>query len=77
MKHGAAARRCWIHAAAFLRGDYFCVSPNFPFNPFQWGIREWKERDRGMIVHFFAWKAVDFMPVDHVNLMIRGFSVVP
>ncbi|ERL04355.1 hypothetical protein HMPREF1985_01584 [Mitsuokella sp. oral taxon 131 str. W9106] len=25
MKHGAAARRCWIHAAAFLRGDYFCV----------------------------------------------------
>ena len=61
----------------FCVETYFCVSPNFPFNPFQWGIREWKERDRGMIVHFFAWKAVDFMPADHVNLMIRGFSVAP
>lgn len=106
MKHGAAARRCWIHAAVLLRGDLFlcridnptdrvsrpqeepapipfarCVgksryvfegrkaegvlhddgigaslSPNFPFNPFQWGIWEWKERDRGMVVRFLHGK---------------------
>ena len=62
---------------SFLRGDLFLCIPEFSVQSVQMGDLGMERKRLWHGCPLFAWKAVDFMPVDHVNLMIRGFSVDP